>query len=75
MKRSPVKVSHVASKSASAWDLTLKYGEAPLPSESHGGGIVRGDSLRGLSGLDWNSALCFNCCLGKRLAYWLRETT
>lgn len=35
-------VSHVASKSASAWDLTLKYGEAPLPSESHGGGIVRG---------------------------------
>ncbi len=42
MKRSPVKVSHVASKLASAWEWTVKYGRAPFSSISYGKGILRG---------------------------------
>jgi hypothetical protein len=46
MKRSPVKVSHVASNSASAWEWTVKYGKAPLSSISQKGGIWRGQYAR-----------------------------
>lgn len=45
--RSPVKVVHVRSKSASAWEWITKYGKAPFSSLSQGKGSVReGQSAR-----------------------------
>ena len=47
IKRSPVNVWHVASKSASAWDWTVKYGKGIGSSKSDGReGLRAGQAAR-----------------------------
>jgi hypothetical protein len=74
MKRSPVKVLHVASKSASAWDWTMKYGKAPFSSVSHRGGILRGGQSARTIGPGLEFSLVLQLLSRKRMAYWLRES-
>ena len=73
MKRSPGKVSHVASKSASAWDSIVKYGKAPVSSVSHSGG----DFERRTTCEDYWTWMGIEpralTSIWDRVAYWLRE--
>jgi hypothetical protein len=73
IKRSPVKVSHVASKLASAWEWTVKYGKAPFSSLSHGGGILRGGQSARTIGPGLEFSLVLQLLFRKRFAYWMRE--
>jgi hypothetical protein len=70
IKRSPMKVSHVASKSASAWDWTVKYGKAPFSSSSHRGGFLRAGQSARTMGLGLEFSLVLQLLSKKWLTYW-----